>query len=228
MEKPHTKRKILVFVLSAFIVAFLLIAGYLIYRIVQARQNIPDEVIAPAPVAPITEKNTDSNVEPVNVQDKADISTVIQEDDQTTDTDVPPKVKEPEEEEPKPIAPKEEPPQQKDSDGDGLLDTEELQIGSNPNVIDTDFDGLDDYSEVRARGTNPIEKDTDGDGLTDGEEIKIGSDPKIADTDQDGVNDYMEVKTYKSDPAKKDTDGDGFDDGMEIQNGYSPIGPGKL
>ena len=46
-----------------------------------------------------------------------------------------------------------------DSDGDGLPDSEELDIhGTNPLVADTDGDGLNDGDEVDT-GTNPLQKE---------------------------------------------------------------------
>jgi len=41
----------------------------------------------------------------------------------------------------------------KDSDGDGLLDTDELRMGTNPNAIDSDGDGISDLDELGT--TNP-------------------------------------------------------------------------
>lgn len=42
---------------------------------------------------------------------------------------------------------------------------------------DTDGDGLSDYEEVYTYNTSPYLKDTDGDGVPDGSEIKKGTDP---------------------------------------------------
>ncbi len=76
-----------------------------------------------------------------------------------------------------------------DSDGDGLTDQEELELGTNPFERDTDGDGLSDFDEVRKYGTDPTNRDTDGDGLLDGEEISRGTDPLNPDTDGDGIRD---------------------------------------
>ncbi len=54
-----------------------------------------------------------------------------------------------------------------DSDGDGLTDTEERRLGTDPFRADTDGDGIPDGEEVR-RGLNPLNPDTDGDGILDG------------------------------------------------------------
>jgi RHS repeat-associated protein len=64
-----------------------------------------------------------------------------------------------------------------DSDGDGLLDSEESQYGTFPDNPDSDGDGLLDGLEVNIYGTNPLEVDTDGDGYDDGLEVAWGSDP---------------------------------------------------
>ncbi|MCG3217803.1 MAG: SBBP repeat-containing protein [Candidatus Heimdallarchaeota archaeon] len=64
-----------------------------------------------------------------------------------------------------------------DHDDDGLSTSEEIVLGTNPFVTDTDFDGLSDIDEVNTYGTNPLLADTDGDGYSDGEEVEAGSDP---------------------------------------------------
>jgi len=88
-----------------------------------------------------------------------------------------------------------------DPDNDGLSDTGEAVLGTNPNNIDTDGDGLTDGDEVKKYLTSPILKDTDSDGLTDGEEIN----------------------TYKTDANNPDTDGDTYSDGSEVKAGYDPL-----
>ncbi len=110
-----------------------------------------------------------------------------------------------------------EPPVEKDTDHDGLTDTEEKALGTDPKNPDTDGDGLTDGDEVHKYHTDPLKADTDGDGLNDGDEVKIyHTDPLKADTDGDGLNDGVEVKQYHTDPLKADTDGDGLNDGDEV------------
>lgn len=94
----------------------------------------------------------------------------------------------------------------KDSDGDGLTDEIERRLGTNPNSLDSDNDGIIDGEELLGWKTNPLLADSDGDGLAD----------------------YNEAKVYHSDPLQPDTDGDGFSDGEEVRNGFSPLGQGKL
>lgn len=73
-----------------------------------------------------------------------------------------------------------------------FLDTNDT--GSNPNSSDTDGDGLLDGDEVLLHGTDPVAADTDGDGLLDGDEILIhGTDPIEVDTDLDSFSDKVEV-----------------------------------
>lgn len=65
-----------------------------------------------------------------------------------------------------------------DSDADGLLDSEEKVLGTNPNDPDTDHDDLGDYQEVRVYKTDPLDPDSDKDGIGDGTEVKMGRNPR--------------------------------------------------
>jgi outer membrane protein OmpA-like peptidoglycan-associated protein len=88
-----------------------------------------------------------------------------------------------------------------DSDGDGLLDSEEARIGTDPYNPDTDGDGLMDGDEVNARGTDPLNPDTDFDGLKDGAEVlTYTTNPLDPDTDKGGVSDGHEVMEDGTDP----------------------------
>ncbi len=79
-----------------------------------------------------------------------------------------------------------------DTDGDGLSDSQEGNLGTNPNSNDTDGDGMPDGWEVEF-GTDPVENDAsaddDNDGLTNIQEYEAGTDPNNADTDGDGIAD---------------------------------------
>lgn len=66
-----------------------------------------------------------------------------------------------------------------DTDGDGIYDDEEIELGTNPNKFDTDDDGLSDFEEIEIYGSNPVMSDTDGDGYSDGDEVKNGYHPLI-------------------------------------------------
>lgn len=59
-----------------------------------------------------------------------------------------------------------------DTDGDGLTDAEEAEIGTNPTLVDSDADFLFDREEVEVYGTNPLVADSDRDGFLDGEEVQ--------------------------------------------------------
>jgi len=63
-----------------------------------------------------------------------------------------------------------------DIDDDGLCDSAELNIGTDPNDSDSDDDRLNDGDETEM-GTDPSDPDSDGDELDDGDEIEIGTDP---------------------------------------------------
>jgi len=87
-----------------------------------------------------------------------------------------------------------------DSDGDGLLDGIEKDIGTDPRKKDTDGDGISDFEEVRHGkyfGYDPLHftEDSDGDGLSDSLEDRIGTNPYYYDTDGDGFSDLDEYIT---------------------------------
>jgi serine/threonine protein kinase len=88
-----------------------------------------------------------------------------------------------------------------DDDGDGLSNSQELSLGTDPQVADTDGDGLSDGEETLTWGTNPQNKDHDGDTLSDGDEVLV----------------------HGTSPINPDTDGDGTPDGVEISNGSDPL-----
>lgn len=137
-----------------------------------------------------------------------------------------------------------------DQDQDLLTDDEELLLGLDPTLPDSDFDGMNDLfeamydlnmsgddsqldidcdgltnSEEFSELTDPTNGDTDGDLLGDGSEVyKFGTDPLVADGDNDGLSDGYELLIVGSDPFKEDTDGDGLSDGVEVlQLGSSPL-----
>lgn len=64
-----------------------------------------------------------------------------------------------------------------DSDGDGLSNDEEREVGTSVAKPDTDGDGLGDREEVKVYDTDPKETDTDGDGYLDGAEVENGYNP---------------------------------------------------
>ena len=78
-----------------------------------------------------------------------------------------------------------------DNDNDGLTNLEEFQNNTNPNLADSDGDGLTDESEVNQYNTNPNNTDSDGDKLNDNCEVIYGFDPLIFDEQQDSDGDYF-------------------------------------
>lgn len=76
-----------------------------------------------------------------------------------------------------------------DSDGDGISNIMEVELGINPLSADTDDDGISDIDEINIYGTNPNLIDTDGDGIEDKHELTLGLDPLKKDSDDDGVED---------------------------------------
>jgi hypothetical protein len=110
-----------------------------------------------------------------------------------------------------------------DTDGDKLINSDEIKLGTDPLKADTDGDGISDGDEVNTTKTNPLVLDTDQDGLGDGDEIqKVKTDPLNPDTDGDLVKDGDEV-SRRTDPLSPDTDKDGLDDGIELKIGTDPL-----
>ena len=111
-----------------------------------------------------------------------------------------------------------------DPDNDGLINSEEFNLDTNPNLADSDGDGLSDFAEFNQHGTSPVLADSDDDGLNDGQETNgnPATDPMIADTDGDELDDGQEVLTYGTNPLVADSDGDGYKDGLEVSFGYDP------
>jgi len=138
-----------------------------------------------------------------------------------------------------------------DSDGDGLLDSEEDLSGNgwdegsetdatNP---DTDGDGLCDGAITLApcfghedqdgdkshfdwanTETSPIDSDSDDDGLCDGRKVEATDCVGSEDADGDfDPADYDEVTDNETNPLNPDTDGGGVNDGDERQAGTNPL-----
>jgi hypothetical protein len=123
-----------------------------------------------------------------------------------------------------------------DSDSDGLDDYTELMLGTDPQEKDSDGDDLLDGQEDADHDgiiqdwkgeTDPMKADTDGDGLTDQYELKIGSDPNIPDSDGDCILDGLEDKNHNGNqdpgethPMDMDSDDDGLPDGLAPSVGY--------
>jgi hypothetical protein len=114
---------------------------------------------------------------------------------------------------------------EEDSDGDGLINDQETELGTDPFKADTDEDQLTDGAEVNTHRTNPLVPDTDADGLLDGEEVLTTlTDPLNPDMDGDGLLDGDEIER-RTDPRNRDSDGDGLSDGDEVRLGTDPLNP---
>lgn len=68
-----------------------------------------------------------------------------------------------------------------DADGDGLTNGLEYAIGTMPRNVDSDGDGLSDSDEVNLTGTIPTNPDSDGDSFDDGLEWANGGDALASD-----------------------------------------------
>lgn len=92
--------------------------------------------------------------------------------------------------------------------------------------LDDDRDGLLNSTEA-SLGTNPALADTDGDGLVDGNGgiVPVASVPGAVDFDGDGFVDGEQA--LGTDPLRVDSDGDRLNDGLEVANGADPLDPGS-
>ncbi len=110
-----------------------------------------------------------------------------------------------------------------DTDGDGIPDVIETELGYDPANPDTDRDGILDGDE-----------DLDGDRLRNRWELLYGYDPRKRDSDDNLVNDDLEdldldglnnfgEQAARTNPRLVDTDGDGWDDNGEVLQGLDPL-----
>ncbi len=99
------------------------------------------------------------------------------------------------------------PPPPVDTDGDGILDEDEISIyGTDPNKADTDGDGINDSQELALWGSNwnvdydgdglinLLDPDSDGDGYADGQEIDNGLDPSEQNSKPGSVKIWLEAE----------------------------------
>ena len=133
-----------------------------------------------------------------------------------------------------------------DQDGDGLTNAEEMALGTDPTLPDTDGDGVLDGVEV---GSPSAPLDSDSDGIIDALESSIadvdadgvvdqldpaGGDPcspnplaGLCDLDGDGLTNAEEL-ALGTDPNDADTDDDGVPDGFEPNPGADSDGDGII
>jgi len=132
----------------------------------------------------------------------------------------------------------------RDTDGDGIPDSIENRLDTDPDDRDTDHDGLVDNAELFGSGAfdrtarlpdldgdgliAPVDVDDNGDGINDGE---------LVDSDEDGIPNYLEFYGftydwltgtfmswngdpnaihYQTDPLHFSTDQDAFSDSVEV------------
>ncbi|KAG1694811.1 Thrombospondin-3b [Nymphon striatum] len=127
-----------------------------------------------------------------------------------------------------------------DQDGDGLSDSLEAKLNTNPTKADSDGDGINDAIEVGSNTDSPLDSDLDGiidaidsvddsdsdnDTISDANEAKLGSDPNKTDSDDDGINDNEEIGKNLNDPLDTDADGilniiDKDDDNDQLSTRY--------
>lgn len=120
-----------------------------------------------------------------------------------------------------------------DTDGDGLPDALETELGTNPNDADSDDDGVMDGAELRP-GTdsdgdgliNALDPDSDNDGLFDGTEMGVTT--PHADTDLANGNFVADADpASKTNPLNRDTDNGGVADGNEDTNRNGAVDAGE-
>ena len=112
-----------------------------------------------------------------------------------------------------------------DRDGDGVpTEVELFDLGTDPDLADSDFDGKSDGEEFAA-GTNPNSRDSDGDGLVDGIDPDPTTSDAFVDEDEDGIDDNLE-RRYFGDTSVIDDPSeikeDGFSLETEILAGINP------
>ncbi|MAT40345.1 MAG: hypothetical protein CL946_12155 [Ectothiorhodospiraceae bacterium] len=113
-----------------------------------------------------------------------------------------------------------------DTDGDGITDKDEEELGFDIRNNDQDDDGLTDGDEIFFYKTDPKNPDSDGDGLSDYDEVaEYNTDPMDTDSEGDGLSDFDEIKVYNTNPLSWDTDRDGMTDLFEIREGADPNNP---
>lgn len=133
-----------------------------------------------------------------------------------------------------------------DEDSDGLNNLWEFKLGLNPQLTDSnsngisdaledrELDGLANLAEITTHNTDPSQPDTDMDTLPDGWELANGFDPTVhngtdgdatndadADPDGDGLTNSQESDNNTK-ASDSDTDGDGVNDGAEVGQGSNP------
>ncbi|MHA2425916.1 MAG: hypothetical protein ACXAEF_14085, partial [Candidatus Thorarchaeota archaeon] len=120
-----------------------------------------------------------------------------------------------------------------DTDMDGLVDSLEFTLGSNPRSMDTDMDGVSDHEEWwldTYPGTPYLPPSQQGSILSPSMQpmppyamMLAGTGPSLTDwdTDKDSLGDGTEL-TYGSSPSNPDSDGDTLGDALEFVLNSNP------
>ena len=88
-----------------------------------------------------------------------------------------------------------------DTDKDGLTDSDELMLGTDPKKTDTDGDGIDDKTEIGSNLSKPL--NTDGDTLinaldSDDDGDGVLTKDELGDLNKNGIPDYLEKLALSS------------------------------
>lgn len=86
-----------------------------------------------------------------------------------------------------------------DKDNDGLSNYTEISYSTNANNKDSDGDGILDIDEINGGITKATKSDTDGDGIDDNDEINLGLDPSNASSFGIADSQYIVLQRISSD-----------------------------
>ncbi|WP_309894145.1 OmpA family protein [Archangium sp.] len=120
-----------------------------------------------------------------------------------------------------------------DTDGDGVPDVREREVGLDPNDSDFDDDGVmdgqDGLTDTDGDGTiDAKDADSDNDGIKDGTELGVTRANAPAGTNQSSPNFVPdEDPSTTTNPKQADTDNDGLKDGDEDKNHDGRFGSGE-
>ncbi|MBZ4419470.1 Ig-like domain-containing protein [Myxococcus sp. RHSTA-1-4] len=117
-----------------------------------------------------------------------------------------------------------------DSDGDGVDDITEIELGTDPLDADTDDDGVQDgadgLTDTDGDGTiDAKDPDSDNDGILDGTELGVTLENAPVGTNTRSPNFRPDDDpSTTTDPKRADTDGDGLNDGAEDADHNGRVG----
>ena len=110
-----------------------------------------------------------------------------------------------------------------DTDGDGVLDGEEFMLRTDPRSDDTDGDGLTDYEEWKQWLTSPVSVDTDGDARGPDPENPLPPNPDLFDGAELHFDANGNLLGSSTSPTLADTDGDGATDYEEVGHAFRSL-----